>query len=59
MSDEAPKLDFIREIVAKLFARHAEGLLDRGVIDHSGMEDITASLRRMERYWTDQIRYIY
>ena len=49
----------IREIVAKLFARHAEGLLDRGVIDHSGMEDITASLRRMERYWTDQIRYIY
>lgn len=49
----------IREIVSKLFAAHAEGLEVRGVLDHAGIEDISASLRRVERYWTDQIRYIY
>ena len=49
----------IRQIVGKLFATHAEGLMARGVLDQIGMDDITAALRRMERYWTDQIRYIY
>ncbi len=49
----------IRQIVSALFATHAEGLLARGVIDQTGIEDITGSLRRIERYWTDQIRYIY
>ncbi|MEY8830750.1 MarR family winged helix-turn-helix transcriptional regulator [Sedimentitalea sp. XS_ASV28] len=49
----------VREIVATLFARHAEGLEGRGVIDADGIEGITTSLKRVERYWTDQIRYIY
>ncbi|MGR3323032.1 MAG: MarR family winged helix-turn-helix transcriptional regulator [Pseudooceanicola sp.] len=49
----------IRDIVAALFARHAEGLTDKGVIDISTVDDINMSLRRLERYWTDQIRYIY
>lgn len=49
----------IRLIVAKLFATHSEGLIGRGVLDQAGMDDITSSLRRVERYWTDQIRYIY
>lgn len=49
----------IRMIVAKLFATHADGLISRGVLDQGGMDDITSSLRRMERYWTEQIRYIY
>ncbi|MFZ3580988.1 MarR family winged helix-turn-helix transcriptional regulator [Loktanella sp. DJP18] len=49
----------IRQIVSKLFATHAEGLLSRGVVDQQGIEDITGSLRRVERYWTEQIRYIY
>ncbi len=49
----------VREIVATLFARHAEGLEGRGVIDAEGIEGITTSLKRVERYWTDQIRYIY
>lgn len=42
-----------------LFARHAEGLETRGMIGAAGMEDINQSLKRMERYWTEQIRYIY
>lgn len=49
----------VRTIVAKLFATHAAGLVDRGVLDHAELEDITAALRRVERYWTEQIRYIY
>ncbi len=49
----------VRLIVAKLFATHADGLLDRQVLDHAGLDDISAALRRVERYWSDQIRYIY
>ncbi|MEM6739396.1 MAG: winged helix DNA-binding protein [Pseudomonadota bacterium] len=49
----------IRDVVSTLFERHAEGLVSREIIDLAGMNDITTSLRRMERYWTDQIRYIY
>ena len=49
----------IRDVVAALFERHATGLVDRQIIDMEGMESITSSLRRVERYWSDQIRYIY
>ncbi|MBE1284359.1 MAG: winged helix DNA-binding protein [Rhodobacteraceae bacterium] len=49
----------IRDVVTELFARHAEGLVSKGVITHDGIEDITGALKRVERYWTDQIRYIY
>ncbi|MEX0284711.1 MAG: MarR family winged helix-turn-helix transcriptional regulator [Paracoccaceae bacterium] len=49
----------IATIVHQLFERHAEGLESRNVIDASGVDDITTALKRMERYWTDQIRYIY
>ncbi|SLN15464.1 MarR family winged helix-turn-helix transcriptional regulator [Ruegeria meonggei] len=49
----------IRDIVTDLFSRHADGLQSRGVLGQEGIEDITTSLRRVERYWTDQIRYIY
>lgn len=49
----------VRAVVEKLFATHANGLVDRGVLDQEGIEDITTSLRRVERYWTEQIRYIY
>lgn len=49
----------VRDIVASLFSRHAEGLEGKGVIDLEGIADISNSLKRVERYWTDQIRYIY
>ena len=49
----------IRDIVAELFARHSDGLQSKGVLGSEGIEDIASSLRRVERYWTDQIRYIY
>lgn len=49
----------VAETVSGLFARHAEGLEAKGVIGPEGIEEITNSLKRVERYWTDQIRYIY
>lgn len=49
----------VRDIVAELFERHAEGLKAKGVVGEHGLEEITIGLRRMERYWSDQIRYIY
>ncbi|MBR9653471.1 MarR family winged helix-turn-helix transcriptional regulator [Thalassovita aquimarina] len=49
----------IRDVVAGLFARHADGLQAKGVLGPDGITEISNSLRRVERYWTDQIRYIY
>lgn len=49
----------IRDIVVALFARHADGLQAHGVLGAEGIEQIAGSLRRVERYWSDQIRYIY
>ncbi|MGC3939318.1 MarR family winged helix-turn-helix transcriptional regulator [Roseobacter sp. EG26] len=49
----------IRAVVSELFSRHADGLEDKGVLGPEGIDDITRSLKRMERYWSDQIRYIY
>ena len=49
----------IRNLIGLLFERHAEGLQGKGVLGADGIDQITSSLRRVERYWTDQIRYIY
>src|SRR6056297_3416363 len=54
-----PKGRQVRDVVEALFVRHAEGLEGKGILASEGIEDITFSLKRMERYWTDQIRYIY
>lgn len=49
----------VRCTIGELFARHAEGLVSRGIVTTLEMEEINTALRRMERFWTDQIRYIY
>lgn len=54
-----PRGHEVRAVVADLFARHAEGMLSRGVIAATELDEINAALKRMERYWADQIRYIY
>lgn len=54
-----PKGSALRRAVADLFERHASGMDTRGVITFEAMDDMNHTLRRMERYWTDQIRYIY
>jgi hypothetical protein len=49
----------VRDALKHLFARHSEGLEKRGVLGAEGIDDINRSLKRMERFWTEQIRYIY
>jgi len=49
----------VRGTLTDLFQRHAEGLAKRGLVDANNMENMNQSLKRMERYWTEQIRYIY
>ena len=49
----------VRGLITELFQRHAEVLSKRGVIDNEVMDTINGSLKRMERFWTEQIRYIY
>ena len=56
LTDKGRKL---RDIVGRLFATHAEGLLQRDILDPDSMDSVSHSLKRMERYWSDQIRYIY
>ena len=49
----------VREVVGELFERHSGGMETRQVLDLAGIEDVNGSLRRLERFWSDQIRYIY
>lgn len=49
----------VRERVAELFTRHAEGLDLSGVLDDPPLESVNLQWRRVERYWAEQIRYIY
>jgi len=49
----------IRQVVSTLFDRHANGVVDREVIGSGQIDEINNTLRRLERYWSDQIRYIY
>lgn len=49
----------IRKIVADLFQRHADGMVEQDVMGDVSLQKLNLVLRRVERYWTDQIRYIY
>jgi len=49
----------VHRIVADLFDRHAEDLACDERLRASGIEGMNADLRSVERYWTEEIRYIY
>ncbi|WOI57360.1 MarR family winged helix-turn-helix transcriptional regulator [Palleronia sp. LCG004] len=49
----------VHQTVKRLFERHADGIQGRDVLSMDQIDVINATLRRVERYWTDQIRYIY
>ncbi|TKW68677.1 MAG: MarR family transcriptional regulator [Paracoccus denitrificans] len=49
----------VREQIGQLFARHAQDLEMSGVLDHPPLELVDQQWRRIERYWSEQIRYIY
>jgi DNA-binding MarR family transcriptional regulator len=47
----------IRDTVAKLFDRHLESIEAVGNVTADNLEDLNTSLRRLERFWLDQVRY--
>ena len=54
-----PKGREIKDTVSDLFVKHADILETRADLSSQGIETITKGLRSLERFWTDQIRYIY
>ena len=49
----------IRAAVADMIERHARDLEGRDILKSSDTQILTGSLRRIERYWAEQIRFIY
>lgn len=49
----------MRSMLSGLFDRHCEVIERKTLLDAAGMEEVNSALRRMERFWGDQIRYIY
>ncbi|MFN5826514.1 MAG: MarR family winged helix-turn-helix transcriptional regulator [Rhodobacterales bacterium] len=49
----------VRQMLHELFARHAETLEKRGTMGLDSLGVFNRQLRQMERFWADQIRYIY
>ncbi|MGR3723525.1 MarR family winged helix-turn-helix transcriptional regulator, partial [Abyssibius alkaniclasticus] len=49
----------VRQMVAELFARHANTLREKNIVSPSQLEDHNNVMRRIERFWTEQIRFIY
>jgi DNA-binding MarR family transcriptional regulator len=53
------KGDLVRSQVGDLFRRQAESMDQRGLIGLTGLSEMNGMFKRMERFWADQIRYIY
>lgn len=49
----------VRGLIAALFARHARALLAPDRPGEGGLTDANAALMQVERFWAEQIRYIY
>ncbi len=49
----------IRKVLAELFERHSSGMLTSTALEKQDLQSINANLRVIERYWTEQIRFIY
>ena len=50
--------DQLRDAVA-VQIRHADDLVASGILDDPPLEEVNRQWRRIERYWGEQIRYIY
>lgn len=54
-----PKGVEVRGVVEALFLRHAELLDGKAAAGMAPDEEVNLALKRLERFWGDQIRYIY
>ncbi|MDO5620772.1 MAG: MarR family transcriptional regulator [Paracoccus sp. (in: a-proteobacteria)] len=51
--------EWVRDRLRDLFIRHAKMLDMSGVMDDPPLDLVNAQTRRIERFWMEQIRYIY
>lgn len=49
----------VHGVVDALFQRHSEALGDHPALGGEQLRNINAALGQIERFWSDQIRYIY
>lgn len=49
----------IRDFVSDIFQRHAAQFLTKGHMSQNGLETLNGTMRRLEQYWREQIRFIY
>jgi len=49
----------VRAVLVSLFERHAVGLETRKIFSAERLREMSGGLQLVERYWSDQIRYIY
>ena len=49
----------VHQVVSELFERHSQSLEADAMVGGEGLLTLNASLGRVERFWSDQIRYIY
>ena len=49
----------VRDKLAQLFDRHAELMERNGALTTEYCQEVNRGLRRVERFWSEQIRYIY
>ncbi|MBB1498501.1 MarR family winged helix-turn-helix transcriptional regulator [Paracoccus sp. MC1862] len=55
----SPRGEEVREIVGQMFLRHVMGLEASGILDDPPLPQVNLQWRRVERFWAEQIRYIY
>ena len=53
----APKGQEVHEIVASLYEKHVRTIEQIGGIGHDDFDTLNHALLRLDRFWTDQIRY--
>ena len=49
----------IKDTLSQLFVKHVDILETRADLSSQHVDTITKGLKSLERFWTDQIRYIY
>jgi len=49
----------MRTIVSELWARHIDSITQNKLLDDDDLVALGDHLKRLERFWSDQIRYIY
>lgn len=49
----------VRHIINELWTRHVDGFLEGGTMSVEDFKEMDRTMRTLERFWTEKIRYIY